>query len=259
MTELSFDPTLAGSMTESAMRRLRREMLRELQTGGGLSLAMLIDSAAPTPTTLGLAQAIRARLRKMETVRRQAPERAAELISSLLDHPFAGVDLGAGLAPWSLALAARRPDIQFLAVELPEMVAPLRAAIKAAGHIDRFELAGLDMCRDPIGAPASCDLALLANVAHLLTKPALRDLLFRAAELLQPGGLLVVIDQVLEDDPNWLRWAALYAVGASLWMPGGTLYTQREYRAMLADTGCRWLGAWQLSPTPALTMLTASR
>lgn len=249
---------IPDDVVELARRRLQRELLRILQTGGGMSLDMLAEGPATDGGKTTVA-AIHATVERIRQLRAQAPERAADLMAALLDDPASGVDLGAGLAPWSLALARRLPHTRFLAVDLPQEIDVLADAVSRAGLRERFDLAGLNMLRQEIAPPATFDVAIVANVAHLLTEVPLQQLLGRAADLLRPGGLLVVIDQVLDDDPDWVLWSALFAVGATLWLPGGTLYTESEYRSILTDTGLQWLGAWPLSPAPALTLLAARR
>lgn len=253
------DALATPAITQRARERFNREVLRELQTGGGMTLESLTGRALPTAMTAEHISAIREAVERIRLRRREAPKRAAELIDSLLDNPSAGVDLGAGLAPWSIALAERIRHLRFLAVDLPAAVAPMRNAVENANLGERFELAGLDILRERIRPPASFDFAIIANVAHLLCEADLRRLITVALDLLRTGGLLAVIDQVLDDEPDWRQWSALYAVGATLWMPGGTLYTTKEYRLMLEDSGCHWLGAYQLSPAPALSLLVAKR
>ncbi|PBA28997.1 hypothetical protein CKJ65_25140 [Mycobacterium intracellulare] len=253
------EPTFPSKVVDRARARFYRELLRELQTGGGMTVASLTDSARPTACTTKLVSSIQELLVGISDRRRNAPNRAAKIIDGLLITGRAGVDLGAGLAPWSIALARTLPDLRIVAVDLPHALGPLRKAILDADLDDRFELVGRDMLRDDMRSPASFDFAIIANVAHLLSESDLRRFVSASVELLRPGGVLAVIDQLLDDHPDWVRWCSLYAVGAPLWMPGGTLYTERELQNILADAGCHWIGAWQLSPLPALSLLAARR
>src|SRR4051812_15626265 len=239
--------------------RLWRELLRELQTGGGLSLDMLSPDAATSEAMHQHLPAIRRGLTRIRQLRAQAPERAADLISALVDQPRAIADLGAGRAPWSIALARRLPHARFLAIDLPGETVTLTEAVRAQGLAGQFEVRGADLLRDPVAPAGSLDIVVLGNVAHLFDAETLRAVLSRAAGLLRAGGVFCVIDQVLDDDPDWAVWSALYAVGACAWLPGGTLYTESEYRALLVESRCSWLGMWPLSPSPTLTLMAARR
>lgn len=59
---------------------------------------------------------------------------SAEHAAGLLTQPNARVlDIGAGAAPWSLAVAGRDADCTVTAVELPGVMATTRSAVQAAG------------------------------------------------------------------------------------------------------------------------------
>ncbi len=61
-------------------------------------------------------------------------EASAAHAAELLMQPSARVlDVGAGAAPWSLALAARDPGCTVTAVELPAVMPSTRSAVRAAG------------------------------------------------------------------------------------------------------------------------------
>lgn len=78
-----------------------------------------------------------------------AAQRAAQLLAGL------GVDVldvGAGSAPWSIALATHSPAVRVTALDLPAVIATTRRAVEAAKLGGRFEYLPADMftcCRCP--------------------------------------------------------------------------------------------------------------
>jgi pyruvate,water dikinase len=94
---------------------------------------------------------------------------SAEHAAGLLMEPNARVlDIGAGAAPWSLALAARDPGCAVTAVELPAVIARTRSAVRAAGLDRQYVFVEGDAFEVDWGARRSFDLALVANFCHLL-------------------------------------------------------------------------------------------
>lgn len=66
-----------------------------------------------------------------------AAKAAAHLLATGVRAPEV-LDVGAGTAPWSLALARRAPGCHVTALDLPAVLPATRAAVDAAGCSDRF-------------------------------------------------------------------------------------------------------------------------
>ena len=140
---------------------------------------------ADAATTAG-AQSLYPRLvSQLGALFRQSADHAA----GLLAQPSLQVlDVGAGAAPWSLALAARDPSCRITAVELPGVIASTRAAVRRAGLDDQYEFVEGSAFDVDWGEPASYDLALVANLYHLLDAEANLRLVQRVAEALRRQG-----------------------------------------------------------------------
>jgi hypothetical protein len=90
---------------------------------------------------------------------------SAEQAAELLAQPGLRVlDIGAGAAPWSVALAAREPSSTITAVDLPAVMRSTRTAVRKAGFEDRYEFVEGSAFDVDWGEPATYDLALIANV-----------------------------------------------------------------------------------------------
>ncbi len=239
---------------EGVRTRLWRSMMRELQTGGGLALLDL--AGRDTARRHGDVAEIRRLAGLVQDDARVAPERAARRLTRA-GLPRTVLDLGAGLAPWSSALAALSETISVVALDLPAQRDALAEAVLATTRAGQFQVAAADAFRDALGT--GYDLVIIANVCHLFPDGRNRLLLARAAAALATGGVLAVIDQILDLDPDWPTWAALYAVGLPHGMPGGYLYTSDEYAAWLREAGLVPTSTSALSAPPSLTLLEARR
>ena len=61
------------------------------------------------------------------------------------------LDLGAGAAPWSLALAAADPEVVVTAVDLPAVLPVPGEIVAAAGRDAQFRLLGEDVFTVTLG------------------------------------------------------------------------------------------------------------
>jgi ubiquinone/menaquinone biosynthesis C-methylase UbiE len=186
----------------------------------------------------------------------------ADAAALVADHlasaavPAAVLDVGAGAAPWSLALARRLPHCRFTALDLPAVLATTRTAVEDAGHATRFTLLDADMFTAELPS-AAYDLVIVGNLCHLFDPPANRHLLARLTRTLRPGGTLAILD-VLPDSPGTdHRWLALYALGLHARTASGQVHPYAAYQEWLTEAPLISLRRLDLPTTPPLSLLTA--
>jgi ubiquinone/menaquinone biosynthesis C-methylase UbiE len=180
-----------------------------------------------------------------------AARRAAQLLAGC------GVDVldvGAGAAPWSIALATHSPAVRVTALDLPAVIATTRRAVEAADLGDRFEYLPADMftCALP---PAAYDVVLLANICHLFDEERNRTLLRRLRPTVRPGGLLAIIDVLTAPDPAAQRWISLYALDLRLRTSQGSVHPLAAYETWTSNAGFGPLQVEPLSAVPSLCLL----
>jgi ubiquinone/menaquinone biosynthesis C-methylase UbiE len=184
-----------------------------------------------------------------------AARRAAQLLAG------SGVDVldvGAGAAPWSTALATYSPGVRVTALDLPAVVASTRRAVDAADLGDRFEYLAGDAftCRLH---PAAYDLVLLGNICHLFDEAHNRAVLQRLRPAVRPGGLLAIIDVLAPPAPGVQRSISLYALGLRLRTSRGTVHPLAGYEAWTSDAGFGPVQVEPLSATPPLSLLACRK
>ena len=185
---------------------------------------------------------------------------SAEQAAKLLAQPGLRVlDIGAGAAPWSLAIAAREPSSTVTAVDLPAVMRSTRTAVRKAGLEDRYAFVEGSAFEVDWGEPATYDLALIANICHLFGENTNLQLLRRVADALRPAGRVAIVDILPTERGDGPRPAVLYALGLVLRTSSGRIYPYSTYR--------RWLGRggfddpWRRDlPGPfPFTLITATR
>lgn len=191
-------------------------------------------------------------------------EAAAELAGRLhaagqLPPGAAILDLGAGSAIWSRAVASLDPRATVTAVDRAPVLEAAHAYAEAAGMGARFTALAGDWRDVPI-VDGTYDLALLANICHLEDEIAVPRLLGRAVAAVRPDGLIVVVDTLPDEGREPSLEVLLQALQLGMRTAGGGVYTLQQYHAWLEDAGCRVVVAWPLQATGGrLTALLARR
>jgi SAM-dependent methyltransferase len=171
---------------------------------------------------------------------------AAEAAATALDigggrRGLAVLDVGAGAAGWSLALARRDPTTSVTALDWPAVLAIAQKAAAEAGLNERFATVAGDYHQ--VALPeAAFDLAIVANVTHLETATGNRDLFERLRRSLRSGGEIAVID-VFPVQPAGALPAALYALGLALRTASGRVHSAADLEGWLTAAGfeeCRF-------------------
>lgn len=184
-----------------------------------------------------------------------AAKRAADLLASAGPRIL---DVGAGAAPWSLALAACDPVRHVTAVDLPDVIAATRRAVRAAGLEAQFEFLGADIfAADWSGL--GYDLVVAANVCHLFDEETNLHLLDRLFDAVRPGGTLAIVEIVPNEQLDGPRPAVLYALGLLLRTGSGRAYPFSAYARWLERTGLEELARHELGGTPPFTLIPARR
>jgi SAM-dependent methyltransferase len=155
----------------------------------------------------------------------------AERAASLLPAAARVLDAGAGVAPWSLAVAARDPACVVTAVDLPAVVPATRRAVRIAGLQRQFRFLAGDLFDVELGHGVY-DLAIAGNLCHLFDEAANRRLLGRLYDALRPGGTLAVMDVIPKEQPT-TRWVALYELGLLLRTASGRVHPLAAYLGWL--------------------------
>jgi SAM-dependent methyltransferase len=166
------------------------------------------------------------------------------------------LDLGAGAAPWTLALLETNPGARAVVNDLPEVIAITRASVEAHGGADRCKLLAGDYFDVDLDA-GGFDVVVLAHVLRAEGADGAQRLLTRALAALRPGGTVVVADYFLDDDRSGPINALLLGVTMMAATPHGATFTRSEYRNWLAAAGAVDVEACQ--PVPFQEVLLARK
>ena len=179
----------------------------------------------------------------------------ASAVAAWSPPPMRILDIAAGHGIFGIALAAKIPGAQLTALDWPNVLAVARENATKAGLIERFStIAGSAF---DVDWGRGYDVVLLPNFLHHFDRATNESLLRRAHDALAPGGRVVVVEMVPNDDRVTPPFPATFA----FMMLGGTqhgdAYTLKEFEAMARAAQLGVVASQPLLPSP-LTMIVLS-
>lgn len=181
---------------------------------------------------------------------------ASEAIAGLVGAgPWKVLDIAAGHGLFGLAVAKRHPQTEVAAVDWPNVLALAEENARAAGAGARFrKLAGSAF---QVDYGSGYDLALVANFFHHFDEAACVALARRIHQALQPGGRLVTLEFI----PNQDRVSPPQPAAFALMMLGtteaGDSYTFPEYDRIFRAAGFGASELHELAVSPERVIITA--
>ena len=168
------------------------------------------------------------------------------------------LDVGAGAAPWSIAVAQHNPNCRVTAVDLSTVIPVTQRAVTVAGVAERYDYLSGDVFSLDLGQAAH-DLAMAGNFCHLFVEETNRNLLARLFGVLVPGGKVAIIDVLPNDDLSGPREAILYGLGLLLRTSLGQAYPLSFYADWLQSAGFTNVECVRLPSAVPLSLITAQR
>lgn len=146
------------------------------------------------------------------------------------------LDVGCGSAVWSLAVADADREARVTAQDYPGVLEHTRRFVKQHEMSSRYEYLAGDMKTVDFGKN-KFDLAILGNIVHSEGERSSRDLFQRLHAALVPGGKLVVIDMIPNNERSAPPFPLFFALTMLLGTSEGSTYTVAEYTEWLKTAG----------------------
>lgn len=181
---------------------------------------------------------------------------AARLGELLSPPPQRILDVGAGAAPWSIAIAARNEHTNVTALDLPAVLPATRSAVAAAGLTERFTYLPGDVFTTDL-PPAAYDLVLVANVCHLFGPELNQTLIAKLRHSVRPGGRIAIVDVLPSTDSAEQLTISRYELGLLLRTSVGRVYPMSAYLAWATAAGFPGLTPFPLPSQPPLSVLVS--
>lgn len=161
----------------------------------------------------------------------------SEEIADLYDlTPFRCLlDIGGASGTYTIAFLKKNPNLRAILFDLPTVIPLAEERIRNEGLEQRVTLVTGDFYKDDL--PASCDLALLSAIIHQNSPGQNVDLYAKAYRALDPGGVILIRDFIMDDSRTKPSQGAVFALNMLLNTPGGDTYTFAEVSEQLTQAG----------------------
>jgi SAM-dependent methyltransferase len=146
------------------------------------------------------------------------------------------LDLGAGGAPWAIAILNACPDATAVVNDLEGVIDVARAKTAERGVADRCELRPGDFHRIDI-EPGHYDLVVLGHVCRTEGADGARHLIARAFEALRPEGRLLLADYFPDMERKFNPHAVLMGTTMMASTTRGFTFTHQQFSEWLRDAG----------------------
>ena len=146
------------------------------------------------------------------------------------------LDLGGGPGTYAIHFCQANPNLSAVILDRPTTEPFAWETIARFGLSDRIDFIGGDFNVDPLGG-GPYDVAWLSHILHSNSDEECRECLKKTAAVLQPGGLILIHDFILNDTKDGPEFPALFALNMLLGTENGRSYSRGEIFGMLEQAG----------------------
>lgn len=133
------------------------------------------------------------------------------------------LDIGTGPGTYPITFMKAYPDLRATLQDLPDVLDIAREQVEAAGLEARVDYRPGDLTTDDLGA--GYDFIHISNVVHMLGADANADLVRRCFDALEPGGMLLIKDFLIEPERLGPPFSLMFALHMLVHTPAGDVYT----------------------------------
>ncbi|MDB4954013.1 MAG: Methylase involved in ubiquinone/menaquinone biosynthesis [Myxococcales bacterium] len=165
------------------------------------------------------------------------------------------LDLGGGAGAYTSAFLDAYPEARATLVDEERVVELAKSELARFGA--RVTYVAGDARTAAMGD--DYDVVLLANVLHLHSEPACRELCAAAARAVAPGGAVAIKDLRMDEDRRGPLESVLFALNMAIYTEAGDVYEASRVCAWLAAAGLVEVEQRTLATSPDGLLVTARR
>lgn len=147
------------------------------------------------------------------------------------------LDLGGGPGTYAIHFCRHNPGLSAVVYDLPTTRRFAEETIARFGLAERISFQSGDFDLEEV--PGRFDIAWLSHILHAEGAAGCAGILKKATAALEPGGMILVQEFILDDSQDGPLFPALFSLNMLLGTPDGQAYSQGELFAMLAAAGAR--------------------
>jgi ubiquinone/menaquinone biosynthesis C-methylase UbiE len=163
------------------------------------------------------------------------------------------LDVAAGSGAWSLAFAEAIPDCHVTVIDYPEVTPITRQFAKRFGVASRYSYIEGNLRNLDFGSNRY-HLIILGHIIHSEGEKWGRKLIKKSYRALKEGGLLLIAEVIPNDARTGPPIALIFSLNMLLYTNQGNVFTLREYKQWLKETGFKKITTIE-APTPSPLIL----
>jgi precorrin-6B methylase 2 len=144
------------------------------------------------------------------------------------------VDVGGANGTLAIILARAFPNLHCKSFDLAPVSPVARRNVAAAGQAERVEVVTGDFFTDPL---PRADVITMGNILHDWDEAQKKALIAKAFAALEPGGLFIAIENVIDDARRENAFGLLMSLNMLIELPGGFDYTGAQFNAWCTAAG----------------------
>jgi len=145
------------------------------------------------------------------------------------------LDLGGGPGTYAIHFCLQNPDLTAAVYDLPTTEPYARETIERFGLLDRVDFMSGDFLED--GVEGMYDVAWLSHILHSTGPDGCQTIIEKAVAALEPGGLLLVHEFILDDTFDTPLFAAIFSLNMLVNTDSGQSYSEGQIIGMLKKAG----------------------
>ena len=147
------------------------------------------------------------------------------------------LDIGGGSGAFSFEFLKRAKDATAVIFDLPSVVPITKKYIDRSGLSGSVRTLAGDYLLDGFGK--GFDLVYISAVIHINSPSENLDLLKKSAAALNPGGQVVIMDHIMNEDRTEPNAGAIFAINMVAGTKHGDVYTENEIRSWMLEAGLK--------------------
>ena len=147
------------------------------------------------------------------------------------------LDLGGGPGTYAIHFCLTNPQLRATVYDLPETRPFAEKTIAQFGLAGRIAFAEGDYLKEDI--PGTYDVALLSHILHAEGPDDCRKLIRKAVSAVQPGGLIIIHEFILDNKMDSPLHPALFALNMLLGTSAGQAYSEEQIMDLMTEANIR--------------------
>lgn len=224
---LSYAGSIVGFLNSPELMRAYQNLVRAVRTGTtSLDGAGVVDPNDDVWVNFA---------NSMAPLMTGGADFVGQLAAKLAPGRAKTLDIAAGHGLYGVAVARHNPKAEIVALDWPNVLAVAERNARRAGVGERYRLLPGDAFEVEFGGPY--DVVLLTNLLHHFDVPACTKLLQKIYSATKPGGRVLTVEFVPNEDRVSPPVAATFSLTMLAITPKGDAYTFSELSQMLKQAG----------------------